>query len=139
MLSPSTDRAATEATLADGIDNDTAAIVLEPVQGEGGVRPLAPGTLALARELADAHGAMLVLDEVQTGVGRTGSWFAFQQAGVVPDAIGNLYIAGTLVGSADFDPEGSGDIRTATGAPPNGFAAYVTRLNVNGTAILKQL
>ena len=80
-------RFATEETLADAVDDATAAILLEPVQGEGGVRPLAPGTLALARELADAHGAMLVLDEVQTGVGRTGTFFAYEQLGVEPDLV----------------------------------------------------
>jgi acetylornithine/N-succinyldiaminopimelate aminotransferase len=80
-------RFATESTLADAVDDDTAAILLEPVQGEGGVRPLAPGTPALARELADAHGAMLVLDEVQTGVGRTGAFFAWEHTGVKPDAL----------------------------------------------------
>jgi acetylornithine/N-succinyldiaminopimelate aminotransferase len=80
-------RFAAEATLAEAVDDDTAAVLLEPVQGEGGVRPLAPGTLALARELADAHGAMLVLDEVQTGVGRTGAFFAWEHEGVRPDAL----------------------------------------------------
>ena len=80
-------RFATEATLADAVDDDTAAILLEPVQGEGGVRPLDAGTLARARELADAHGAMLVLDEVQTGVGRTGAFFAWEHEGVRPDAV----------------------------------------------------
>jgi acetylornithine/succinyldiaminopimelate/putrescine aminotransferase len=80
-------RFATEATLAEAVDDDTAAILLEPVQGEGGVRPLAPGTLVLARELAEAHGAMLVLDEVQTGVGRTGAFFAWEHEGVRPDAV----------------------------------------------------
>lgn len=76
-----------EAALRAAVTSDTAAVVLEPVQGEAGV--LSPGTvyLRLARELTQQHGALLVLDEIQTGVGRTGTWFAFQQAGVVPDAI----------------------------------------------------
>ena len=76
-----------EAALRAAVTSDTAAVVLEPVQGEAGV--LSPGTayLRLARELTQQHGALLVLDEIQTGIGRTGSWFAFQQAGVVPDAI----------------------------------------------------
>ncbi|GAA1733353.1 acetylornithine transaminase [Isoptericola hypogeus] len=68
-----------------------AALVVEPVQGEAGVRPLPPGYLAHARELTSRAGALLVLDEVQTGVGRTGSWFAFQQpeigGGVLPDVV----------------------------------------------------
>jgi acetylornithine aminotransferase len=76
-----------EAALRAAVTTETAAVVLEPVQGEAGV--LSPGTayLQLARELTRQHGALLVLDEIQTGIGRTGTWFAFQQAGVVPDAI----------------------------------------------------
>jgi len=68
-----------------------AALVLEPLQGEAGVRPLPAGYLAHARRLTAEADALLVLDEVQTGVGRTGSWFAFQQpeigGGVVPDVV----------------------------------------------------
>ena len=76
-----------EAALRAAVTSGTAAVVLEPVQGEAGV--LSPGTayLQLARELTREHGALLVLDEIQTGIGRTGTWFAFQQAGIVPDAI----------------------------------------------------
>jgi acetylornithine/N-succinyldiaminopimelate aminotransferase len=80
-------RFATPETLADAVGPDTAAIVLEPVQGEGGVRPLSEETLAEARELADEHDAMLIFDEVQTGVGRTGEFFAWQCSGVRPDAV----------------------------------------------------
>lgn len=71
----------------DHVGGDTAAILLEPVQGEGGVHPLTPELLGHARDLADAHGAMLILDEVQTGVGRSGSFFAWQELGVKPDAV----------------------------------------------------
>jgi acetylornithine/N-succinyldiaminopimelate aminotransferase len=73
--------------LRAAVTEQTSAVVLEPVQGEAGVRPGDPAYLQAARELTTAAGALLVLDEVQTGVGRTGSWFAFQQAGVVPDAM----------------------------------------------------
>lgn len=66
---------------------DVAAIIVEPVQGEGGVLPAPPGFLEGLRALADQHGALLLLDEVQTGIGRTGSWFAFQSYGIKPDAI----------------------------------------------------
>jgi acetylornithine/N-succinyldiaminopimelate aminotransferase len=66
---------------------DTACIVLEPVQGEGGVHPAEPEFVAAARELADELGALLVLDEVQTGVGRTGTFFCFEQLGVRPDLV----------------------------------------------------
>ena len=77
---PFGDVAALEAGMAD----DVAAVVLEPVQGEAGVWPAPSGYLRRVRELTRRHGALLVLDEVQTGVGRTGEWFAFQH----PDALG---------------------------------------------------
>jgi len=80
-------RFATPSTLADAVSDQTAAIVLEPVQGEGGVHPLAAETLAEARALADTHGALLVFDEIQTGVGRCGTFFAWEHTGVKPDAL----------------------------------------------------
>lgn len=72
------------AALAAAMGDDVAAVVLEPIQGEAGIYVAPPGYLRLARELTRRHGALLVLDEVQTGVGRTGEWFAFQHA----DALG---------------------------------------------------
>jgi predicted acetylornithine/succinylornithine family transaminase len=63
----------------------TAAVFIEPVLGEGGILPLTADYLALARRLCDERGALLVFDEVQTGVGRCGSWFAFQRSGAQPD------------------------------------------------------
>jgi acetylornithine/N-succinyldiaminopimelate aminotransferase len=80
-------RANDEDALADAVGSDTAAIVLEPIQGEGGVHPLSAAFLAEARRLADDHGALLVLDEVQTGVGRTGTFLACEPCGVRPDAV----------------------------------------------------
>lgn len=71
--------------LANAMDETVAAIVLEPIQGEGGVRVPTEGYLVRARELADRHGALLILDEVQTGMGRTGTWFAYQHEDVAPD------------------------------------------------------
>ncbi|MCA2978123.1 MAG: aspartate aminotransferase family protein [Myxococcaceae bacterium] len=65
----------------------TAAILIEPIQGEGGVRPAPPGFLSALRALCDEHGLLLLIDEVQTGIGRTGTAFAYQQHGVQPDAI----------------------------------------------------
>ncbi len=66
---------------------DVAAVMLEPVQGEGGVMPAAPGFLKHVRELCDRHGALMVLDEIQCGMGRTGSLFAHTHDGVVPDIV----------------------------------------------------
>lgn len=71
--------------VARRIDEETAAIMVEPIQGEGGVVVPPPGFLAGLRELADRHNLLLVFDEVQTGCGRTGEWFAYQYFGVTPD------------------------------------------------------
>jgi len=68
-------------------DHDIAAVMLEPIQGEGGVLPAAPGFLRRVRELCDAHDALLVLDEIQCGMGRTGSLFAHAHDGVTPDIV----------------------------------------------------
>ena len=73
--------------LRTAIDDDTAAVFLEPIQGEAGVIPAPEGYLRAAREACDAHGSLLVLDEVQTGIGRTGAWFAHQHEGVQPDVV----------------------------------------------------
>jgi acetylornithine/N-succinyldiaminopimelate aminotransferase len=95
------------AALESQVDSETAAIVLEPIQGENGVIVPPEGYLQAARELATRHGALLVLDEVQTGIGRTGHWFAFQRAGVLPDVftlakgIGGGLPLGACVGIGD--------------------------------------
>ncbi|WP_243698233.1 MULTISPECIES: acetylornithine transaminase [unclassified Curtobacterium] len=73
--------------LEHAIDDTVAALFIEPIKGEAGVVDLPEGFLVAARKLTEEHGALLILDEIQTGVGRTGSWFAFQHLGVVPDAI----------------------------------------------------
>jgi acetylornithine/N-succinyldiaminopimelate aminotransferase len=73
--------------LAAAVDADTAAVFLEPIQGENGVVIPPEGYLQAARDITTAHGALLVMDEVQTGIGRTGSWFAHQAVGVVPDVV----------------------------------------------------
>ena len=78
------DIAQLEAAMASG---DVAAVMLEPVQGEGGVMPVAPGFLQAVRALCDQHDALLVLDEIQCGMGRSGALFAHWQDGVVPDIV----------------------------------------------------
>jgi acetylornithine/N-succinyldiaminopimelate aminotransferase len=75
------------AALESVVDEDTAAVFLEPVQGENGVVIPPEGYLEAAREITAAQGALLVLDEVQTGIGRTGTWYAHQSVGVVPDVV----------------------------------------------------
>ncbi|WP_349271296.1 acetylornithine transaminase [Mycolicibacterium parafortuitum] len=69
------------------VDSETAAVFLEPIMGEGGVVVPPAGYLVAAREITAAHGALLVLDEVQTGVGRTGAFFAHQHDGITPDVV----------------------------------------------------
>ncbi|MEE2876501.1 MAG: acetylornithine/succinylornithine family transaminase [Candidatus Neomarinimicrobiota bacterium] len=73
--------------LANAMTEETAAVILEPIQGEGGVYPAPEGYLWEARQLCDQWGAMLILDEVQTGGGRTGRWFACEHYGVFPDVL----------------------------------------------------
>ncbi|MFV2106068.1 acetylornithine transaminase [Micromonospora sp. LOL_015] len=73
--------------LAAAVTDRTAMVILEPIQGEAGVVVPPPGYLAAAREITSRHGALLTLDEVQTGVGRTGHWFAHQADGITPDVV----------------------------------------------------
>jgi predicted acetylornithine/succinylornithine family transaminase len=78
---------ATAEAIAGAVDERTAAVVLEVIQGESGVRILGDDVLRAARAACDEHGAALVFDEIQTGMGRTGSLWAYEQVGVVPDAL----------------------------------------------------
>jgi acetylornithine/N-succinyldiaminopimelate aminotransferase len=96
--------------LAAAVDDDTAAVFLEPIMGEGGVVMPPAGYLAAAREITARHGALLVLDEVQTGVGRTGAFFAHQHDGITPDIVtlakglgGGLPIGACLATGATAD------------------------------------
>jgi acetylornithine aminotransferase len=73
--------------LASAVSDDTAAVVLEPIMGEGGVVVPPAGYLVAAREITSRHGALLVLDEVQTGMGRTGAFYAHQHDGITPDVV----------------------------------------------------
>ncbi|MBW8805771.1 MAG: acetylornithine transaminase [Catenulisporales bacterium] len=75
------------AALEAAVDDQTAAFIVEPIQGEKGVVPAPPGYLKAAREITAANGALLILDEVQTGIGRTGRWFGHSATGVVPDLV----------------------------------------------------
>ena len=103
----------------------TAAVIVEPVQGEGGVQPLEPQYLAALRELADAAGALLIFDEVQCGLGRTGHLFAYQTTGVTPDILtlakplaGGLPMGATLVTDRVASVVQPGDHATTFGGGP---------------------
>ncbi|WP_273161808.1 acetylornithine/succinyldiaminopimelate transaminase [Massilia timonae] len=88
--------------------DDVAAVIVEPIQGEGGVIPGNPDYLKALREFCDKTGALLVFDEVQSGMGRTGSLFAYEQMGVVPDvltsakALGNGYPIGAMLTTTEI-------------------------------------
>jgi acetylornithine/LysW-gamma-L-lysine aminotransferase len=118
--------------LADAVDEETAAVFLEPVQGEGGVNPADAAYLQAAREATDEAGAALVLDEIQTGLGRTGTLWACEQADVVPDVLttakgiaSGLPLGATVV--ADWIAEEAGDHgSTFSGSPVVAAAANAT-------------
>ena len=69
------------------IDDTVAALIFEPIKGEAGVVDLPEGFIVRARELTQKHGVLLIIDEIQTGIARTGSWFAYQKHGILPDAV----------------------------------------------------
>jgi predicted acetylornithine/succinylornithine family transaminase len=75
------------ASLEAAVDDSTCAIIIEPIMGEGGVHECSEGFLREARRLADQHHALLIFDEIQSGLGRTGQWFAFEKSGVRPDVL----------------------------------------------------
>ncbi|MGV0373461.1 acetylornithine transaminase [Corynebacterium pilbarense] len=125
---------------------NTAAIILEPIQGETGVIPAPEGFLTKVREICDAHGILFITDEVQTGVGRTGDFFAFQHEGVLPDVItmakglgGGLPIGATIArGKAAtlFTPGSHG---TTFGGNPVACAAAKAVLGVVDEAFLAEV
>ncbi|UFU05068.1 acetylornithine transaminase [Ruania halotolerans] len=122
--------------------DQVAALVLEPLQGEAGVRPLPPGYLAAAREITHAHGALLILDEVQTGMGRTGEWMGHHHdhigGGVVPDVItlakglGGGFPVGALVALTEQAATllGPGQHGTTFGGNPVAAAAALATIHV---------
>ena len=93
--------------VAAAVDDQTAAVMVEPIQGEGGVNLPAPGYLEGLRRICDERGALLILDEVQTGLGRTGEWFGYQNFGIVPDILtcAKALAAGVAAGVAIAKPE----------------------------------
>jgi acetylornithine/succinyldiaminopimelate/putrescine aminotransferase len=122
---------------ASRFEGKLAAILLEVVQGEGGVWPAPPGYLDAVRALCDRTGALLIIDEVQTGLGRTGKWFAFEHFGIRPDvvtmakALGNGVPIGacwaTAEAAAAFEP---GDHATTFGGQPLAARAALTTVQI---------
>ncbi len=118
------------AALEAAVTHATAMVIIEPIQGENGVVVPPAGYLAEARRITAAHGALLVLDEVQTGVGRTGHWFAHQAEGVEPDVVtlakglgGGLPIGACLAFGRAADLLGPGSHGTTFGGNPVSCAA----------------
>jgi len=118
------------AALAATVSERTAMVILEPIQGESGVVVPPAGYLAAARRICSDHGALLVLDEVQTGVGRTGHWFAHQAEGVEPDVVtlakglgGGLPLGATMAFGAAADLLGPGSHASTFGGNPVSCAA----------------
>ena len=99
--------------VASLIDEETCAIMIEPIQGEGGVRIPDPEFLQGLRNLCDEHGLLLIFDEVQTGMGRTGTWFGYQQTDVQPDVItmAKGLAGGVACGAMITRDEFAGDLR----------------------------
>jgi acetylornithine/N-succinyldiaminopimelate aminotransferase len=118
------------AALGAAVTTDTAMVILEPIQGEAGVVVPPAGYLAAAREITAAKGALLALDEVQTGVGRTGHWFAHQADGIEPDLVtlakglgGGLPIGACLAFGGAADLFGPGSHGSTFGGNPISCAA----------------
>jgi acetylornithine/N-succinyldiaminopimelate aminotransferase len=123
--------------LSNAIDPSVAAVLLEPVQGEGGVNPATPEYFAAVRRLCDERGLLFMVDEVQTGLGRTGRWFGFQHLGVRPDvvtmakALGNgVPIGACWAADAVADAFKPGDHATTFGGQPLAAAAARATLTV---------
>ncbi len=128
------------AQLRAALGPQTAAILLEPVLGEGGVHVLTPEYLQEARRLADRHGALLIFDEIQCGLGRTGDWFAFEASGVQPDMLllgkplgGGLPLSALLVNGDLFDSFGVAKHGSTLGGSP-----LLCRLGLEFLAVVEE-
>jgi acetylornithine/N-succinyldiaminopimelate aminotransferase len=121
------------AALTAAVTEDTAAVLLEPIQGESGIHPLDPEVLRAAREACDEHGALLIFDEIQCGMGRTGTLWAHEQLGVRPDVMtvakglgGGLPVGACVTSRDAADVLGPGDHgSTFAGGPVVAAAANV--------------
>ncbi len=125
------------ASVRAALTDKTAAVLVEAVQGEGGVRPAAPAFLQGLRALCDERGILMMCDEVQCGLGRTGTWFGFQQAGVRPDAFslakglgGGLPIGAVVAGPALADVFQPGHHGSTFGGNPVACAAALAVIEV---------
>jgi acetylornithine/succinyldiaminopimelate/putrescine aminotransferase len=128
------------------INKKTAAIMVEPVQGEGGVNVGTAAFLKGLRQLADKHNLTLIFDEVQTGLGRTGTFFAYEKTGVRPDVVtlakslgGGLPIGATIVSTKCENALGIGDHASTFGGNPVSCAAAMAVLSLLDKKSLKHV
>jgi acetylornithine/N-succinyldiaminopimelate aminotransferase len=124
------------AALDEAVSDATAMVILEPILGEAGVIPAPPGYLTAAREITRRHGALLALDEVQTGIGRTGHWFGYERDGVLPDIVtlakglgGGLPIGACMAFGPAADRLGPGSHGSTFGGNPVCCAAALAVLD----------
>ncbi len=135
------------AALREAVGANTAAVLIEPIQGEAGIQPIADEALLAAREACDETGALLILDEIQTGIGRTGSLWAYQQTPVRPDVItsakalgGGVPIGACITGPAAADVLEPGDHgSTFAGGPVATSAALAVLDVVDDPALLRRV
>jgi acetylornithine/N-succinyldiaminopimelate aminotransferase len=133
--------------LSEVVGESTAAVMIEPIQGEAGIWPISNQVLAAAREACDASGALLVLDEVQTGMGRTGSLWAYEQLPVRPDVMtaakalgGGLPVGGCVTTPDLGEALGPGDHgSTFAGAPVTAAAALAALDVIDDPALLRRV
>jgi acetylornithine/succinyldiaminopimelate/putrescine aminotransferase len=132
VVVPKDSRALTEA-----VDDGAAAVIVEPIQGETGINVLSDELLEAARESCDRVGAALIFDEIQTGMGRTGTLWAYEQTGVVPDALtsakalgGGLPVGALVTGPRLADVLGPGDHGSTFAGGPVACAAALVALEI---------
>lgn len=124
--------------IAAAVDGIVAAVLVEPIQGEGGVHPAPPGYLEAIRQLCDSAGALMIVDEIQTGMARTGRWFGFEHDAVTPDvvtlakALGNGMPIGACWARDDvaavFEPGDHGSTYSATALATAAVNAVITEM-----------
>ena len=131
------------------VDASVAAVLIEPLQGEGGVNPAPPGYLEGIRDLCDATGALMMVDEIQTGFGRTGRWFGFEHSGVAPDvvtlakAMGNGMPVGACWARRDvaavFQPGDHGSTYSGTAIATSAVVAVIDEMRrIDAPALARQ-
>ena len=122
------------------VDNETCAVMIEPVQGEGGVRIPDPAFLQGLRDICDDNDLLLIFDEVQTGMGRTGTWFGYQQTGVTPDVItmAKGVAGGVACGALIAQEEITGDLRPGMHASTFGGNSLAMAAGLATGAIIEQ-